>query len=115
MNRTYQVSGEARSEWVDFAPHSTAEEVIQNVRTLLTTSKYSVPMDRELGIDNSYIDRPLPAGMAKLRVQIVEEIQRSEPRAKIKVVSFKPYKDAALQGKMYPVVDIEIIEEGVST
>jgi phage baseplate assembly protein W len=85
------------------------EEVLQNVRTLLTTVKHSVPLDRGLGIDAAFLDKPAPDGMARLRVQIAQEIQRSEPRATVKAVEFKTHGDGALSGIFYPVAHIEII------
>ena len=42
---------------INFAPASTAEEVIQNVRTILTTTVYSVPLDRNFGINPDMLMR----------------------------------------------------------
>ncbi|MDR3353941.1 MAG: GPW/gp25 family protein [Synergistaceae bacterium] len=105
----YQVSGANDGNAVDFSPPGVAEEVLQNVRTLLVTAKYSVPLDRDLGIDASFLDRPAPDAMARLRVQIAQEIQRHEPRAVVKVIEFKKYEDEALSGCFYPVLRIEVI------
>lgn len=106
----YRITGAPDGQWVNFAPGGIIEEVLQNVRTLLSTTKYSVPLDRDLGIDATFVDRPTPEGMARLRVRIAEDIERSEPRAKIRVVSFEPRVDDAVRGAMYPVVEIEIVE-----
>ena len=106
---TYQVSGTSNAGAVNFSPSGVIEEVLQNVRTLLATVKHSVPLDRELGIDASFLDRPAPDGMARLRVRIAQEIQRSEPRAAVKVIEFKRYEDDALAGMFYPVAHVEII------
>ncbi|GHV50450.1 hypothetical protein FACS1894216_02680 [Synergistales bacterium] len=103
----YRVSANDGSA-INFAPSSVTEEVLQNVRTLIMTMKYSVPLDRELGIDASYIDRPAPDAMARLRVQIAETITRYEPRAKVRVIEFKRYEDEALAGRFYPVLEIGI-------
>ena len=40
---------------INFAPATIAEEVMQNVRMIISTVKYSVPMDREFGIDGAVI------------------------------------------------------------
>jgi phage baseplate assembly protein W len=106
----YQVSGAPGAARINFAPSGVVEEVLQNVRTLITTIKYTVPLDRELGIDAAFIDRPAPDAMARLRVQIVEEIARYEPRAKIEIIEFRRHEDEALAGTFYPVARIEIIE-----
>ncbi|MDR1516423.1 MAG: GPW/gp25 family protein [Synergistaceae bacterium] len=105
----YLVSGAANAGDVNFSPVGMVEEVLQNVRTLLTTIKHSVPLDRELGIDAAFLDKPAPDGMARLRVQIAREIQRFEPRAVIKIVEFKRYENDALAGTFYPVARIEVI------
>ena len=34
---------------IDFAPATKIEEILQNVRTILGTVKFSVPLDREFG------------------------------------------------------------------
>jgi phage baseplate assembly protein W len=105
----YQVTGEIDRAWVNFSPAGIVEEVLQNVRTLITTAKYSVPLDRNLGIDTAFLDRPAPDAMARLRVQIDEEIRRYEPRATVKVIEFRQYgDDAVLSGKFYPVLQVEI-------
>ena len=44
---------------INFAPSNEVEEILQNVRTICTTAKFSVPMDRALGIDGSLIDEPV--------------------------------------------------------
>jgi phage baseplate assembly protein W len=107
----YQVTGAIGSDraWVNFAPAGVVEEVLQNVRILIMTVKYSVPLDRDIGIDAMYLDRPAPDAMARLRVQIAEEIRKYEPRAKVKIIEFKQYADdAALSGQFYPVLQVEI-------
>ena len=105
----YQVTGKIDHAWVNFAPAGIVEEVLQNIRALITTAKYSVPLDRNLGIDTSFLDRPALDAMARLRVQISEEIRRYEPRAEVKVVEFKQYgDDSALSGQFYPVLQVEV-------
>jgi phage baseplate assembly protein W len=104
---SYQVTGEINRAWIDFAPAGTVEEVLQNVRTLIMTAKYSVPLDRDLGIDAAFLDRPAPDAMARLRVRIAEEIHRHEPRAKVTAVEFKQDENA-VSGEFYPVLRVEI-------
>jgi phage baseplate assembly protein W len=105
----YQVTGEINQARTNFAPTGTVEEVLQNVRTLIMTEKYSVPLDRDLGIDAAFLDRPAPDAMARLRVRMNEEIHRYEPRAKVKIIEFRQYADGtALSGKFYPVAHVEI-------
>jgi phage baseplate assembly protein W len=105
---TYQVSGARDGRTINFAPTGVEEEVLQNVRTLITTLKYSVPLDRDLGIDAVFLDRPAPDAMARLRVQIAEEIRKYEPRANVKVIEFRNHETDAPAGEFYPVLQVEI-------
>ena len=107
---SYLISGGQNTTAINFAPPNIIEEVLQNVRTLLTTIKYSVPLYRALVIDATYLDKPAPDAMARLRVQIVEEIQCHEPRAIVKIIEFKPYEDEAHTGMFYPVLSIDVKE-----
>ena len=58
-------------------------EVLQNARTLFMTRAGTVPLDREFGIDLSLIDDPMPAARAKLEIEMIQKLQRYEPRARI--------------------------------
>ena len=73
---------------VNFCPATELEEVLQNVRTIITTRKGSVPMDREFGIDGDIQDLPIGVAQAKLSAEIVEAVNRFEPRARVKQVIY---------------------------
>ena len=73
---------------VDFAPDSEQKEVLQNVRTILTTQKGSVPMDREFGIDPDLVDLSSAMAQAKLTAEIVASVNRYEPRARVQQVIY---------------------------
>jgi phage baseplate assembly protein W len=108
----YMVSGKRSSgQFVNFAPKSEIDEILQNVYTLLRTAKYSVPLDRDLGIDMTFIDRPAPDAMFRARSRIPEEIERYEPRAKVRVIEFRLYEGESERGMFYPVLQIEINED----
>lgn len=80
---------EAELGSVDFAPGSVLEEVLQNVRTILTTRKGSVPMDRAFGIDGDVVDLPSAVAQAKLASEIVATVSEYEPRAKVERVLYE--------------------------
>lgn len=106
----YRVSTATSGDKIDFAPATVVEEVLQNVRTLLRTAKYSVPLDRALGITADFLDRPTPVAMARLRVEISEEIERYEPRAKLRVIQFEQFScEETGRGNLYPVVEVDVI------
>lgn len=105
MASEYEVLLQGGAE-MDFHPQSLAAEVIQNVRTILSTPRWSVPLDRAFGIDASMLDRPVPDAMAALSSEIYMALRRYEPRCRVKRVSF----EGDLDGRLVPKVRIEIDE-----
>ena len=94
----------ATLERINFAPSTLQEEVIQNVKTLLTTMKYTVPLDRNFGIMANAVDEPMPVAMAKLSSDIIDAINQYEPRCRVTQIFFDGNDD----GKLIPRVRIEI-------
>ncbi|MBQ4469381.1 MAG: GPW/gp25 family protein [Synergistaceae bacterium] len=92
---------------ITFAPENTVEEVVQNVRTICTTPKYSVPMDRAFGVDAKMLDRPTPKAMAALQAELIQAIRKFEPRCKVK----KIYFDGDIDGRLNFIVRILIDNE----
>ena len=91
---------------IDFAPQTTAQEILQNVLTICTTAKYSVPMDREFGVDGAFIDDPVSSVQAKYTQEVVKAVRKFEPRARITRIEFT----GDLDGKLYPRVFIKLID-----
>lgn len=92
---------------INFAPANLVEEVAQNVRTICTTSKYSVPLDRLFGVNAVIVDRPTPRAIAEMQAELIQAIRRFEPRCRVKKVSF----DGDIDGRLTAKVRIEILEE----
>lgn len=105
---SYRVTATGPPKSINLAPSSVAEEVLQNVRTLLTTIKYQIPLDRAFGIDGSAIDLPMPRAQAFLTNEIFTAIRRYEPRARIEKISFTG--DGS--GRLVPTVEVSINETG---
>lgn len=97
-----------RLKEIDFAPKNRVVEIIQNVRIILSTSKYTVPLDREFGLDPSIVDLPMPAAQAKLTAEIIATVHRYEPRCRVVRVFYA----GDLDGRLEPTVRIRILEEG---
>ena len=97
----------ATQEEINFAPANLVEEVAQNVRTICTTPKYSVPLDRLFGVNAVIVDRPTPRAIAEMQAELIQAIRRFEPRCRVKKVSF----DGDIDGKLTARVRIEILEE----
>lgn len=90
---------------IDFAPDSVLKEINQNLRTILTTPRGSVPLDRDFGIDMSVIDLPIPLYKAKLTADIYDTIPKYEPRVKVVDVT---YEHDVLSGRSKPIVKVAI-------
>lgn len=95
-------------------PDTVVEEILQNVRVLLTTVIGSVPLDRKLGLNAIFIDEPEPRAMMKLSIFTMETIQDYEPRVEVKAIEFAPNPDDALDGRLYPKVTVRILDEFLS-
>ena len=83
---------------VDYSPASLEKEIAQNVFTIFITSKYSVPLDREFGLDVSLLDMPMTTAKALLMNEIVNAIETYEPRVKITQIEL----EGDMDGKFYP-------------
>lgn len=90
-------------EKIDFGATG-IKEILQNVKTILTTMKYSVPLDRNFGITGKALDQPTPVAQAILTAEIVGAINKYEPRVRVTKVSY----DAELDGKLVPKVRVII-------
>lgn len=91
---------------INFAPKTIVEEVLQNVRCILRTTKFSVPLDRDLGIDAEPLDMPMDVAKAKLVPEIFMAIAKYEPRATVIDISW----EGDIQGILRPKVKVDIDE-----
>lgn len=62
--------------------------IAQNVRMILATMANTVPLDRAFCRTGHAVDSPMPAAMARERAEVVEVIERHEPRVKVTAVEF---------------------------
>lgn len=91
---------------IDLAPKTTVEEVLQNVRTIITTIKYEIPLDRDFGIDGNVIDMPMQQAQAKLSQEIFRAVRQYEPRAVIESIDFSGDES----GRLIPKLEVSISE-----
>ena len=82
------------------------EEIIQNVKVILSTPKGSVVLDREFGVEG-FLDDPQPEAKIRFEINAIDAIEKYEKRVKVKYVKWKQI-DA--DGKMVPVVGLEVVE-----
>lgn len=66
------------------------EDIAQCIRIILTTEKGSDPLRPEFGSDiYRYVDYPVNAAAALIRADIIAQVNRWEPRARITAVEVK--------------------------
>ncbi len=73
---------------IDFAPASEVAEIMQNLRTIITTAKYSVPLDRNFGINADMLDKPMLEVQAQLQSELIMAIKTYEPRVTVTGITF---------------------------
>lgn len=102
---TYTIFGD-QTDTINFAPATVVEEVLQNVRIILTTIKYSVPLDRQFGIDGHIVDLPIHQAQAVFSAEIFNAIKRYEPRTEIQSISFAGDQN----GRLRPRLEVSVNE-----
>lgn len=101
---TYEVSANQAAA-LELGAADTVKSVLQAIKIILTTTKGTVPMYREFGVDISFLDMTIPGAEQRARLEIREAIERWEPRATVKGIAFS--RDG-LSGKLFPKVEVEI-------
>ncbi|MGG1442164.1 GPW/gp25 family protein [Brevibacillus laterosporus] len=77
----------ALDEDIDFGATG-LDEIKQNLRTICSTFKGSVPLDRGFGITPSLVDYPIEISKAHTTADIMAAIQKYEPRVKVTRITF---------------------------
>ena len=95
---------------INLAPETIVEEVLQNVSMIISTPQYTVPLDRGFGLPQRFIDKPLPIAQAILVSEVLDAIEKYEPRAEIGNITFVQDQNGAQAGKLIPRVEVNIID-----
>jgi GPW/gp25 family protein len=90
---------------VDFAPQNVQMEILQNCSTILSTSKFSVPLDRDFGVDANYVDAPLLSAKAKAESEIFAALKKYEPRVTVKQITWRSNAEGVLRAKVKVVIN----------
>ncbi len=110
MEYTVKASGRSVSapdlSHINFLEEDVVSDVLQNIAVILSTPKGSVPLYRDFGLDCSFLDKPMPIAKMMMRVEIREAIEKWEPRAKFKGITFS--EDITNPGALRPTVEVEI-------
>lgn len=81
-------------------------EIFQNIKFIVLTEYFSVPLDREFGMSYSMVDRPIRVAEAILSQEVAYKISLYEPRAQFREINFK---EGWLAGKLSPSVKVAIL------
>src|SRR5215475_13652926 len=92
-----------QSPYIDFGATGVAE-VFQNVKYILLTTVYSVPLDREFGIDANWVDKPMNVAEYMIAQETALKIHLYEPRARFRDISFT----ADIDVKLSPNITIDV-------
>ncbi|MGD9567514.1 MAG: GPW/gp25 family protein [Sedimentibacter sp.] len=84
----------------------TVKSVLQNIRIILMTRQFSVPLYRNFGLPMQFLDRPMAVARPLLIAEINDAISEYEPRAIVLSVNLET--DISTPGKLIPIVEVEI-------
>ncbi len=92
------------------------EGLHQCLRMIVTTMRYSVPLDRGFAQNGSFIDAPLPHAVAQRLADLTEAVEQYEPR--VKVVSLRLSNPNAqlediVEGRVFPIIRFTL-KDGVT-
>ena len=87
------------------------DAVVQNIRMILTTFAYSVPLDRRFASHGGAIDAPAPVMAPPRTEDLPHATEEKEPRAE--VVSTRLLRAETHDGQLRPVVTFKL-REGVT-
>lgn len=82
------------------------EEILQNVKTIVTTPVGTVPLDRDFGVDFTVLDLPINQVQARYTVEVISKIRKYEPRCKVLKVTYEYNGET---GKVTPKVVLQIV------
>ena len=91
---------------INLAPETTVEEVLQNVAMIVSTPKFSVPLDRGMGLAQRFVDKPIQAAQSILISEVLDAVEEYEPRAEIENVTFELGEKP---GTLIPVLEVNIV------
>ena len=85
-------------------PEDENAEIIQNVRLLITSDRYNIPLAREMGKNLDPIGERIQIAKMREYQNILDLIEEYEPRAKVIRLDFDIDSD---QGKLIPILEVE--------
>jgi phage baseplate assembly protein W len=83
------------------------DEIYQNLRMIITTPEFSVPMDRAFAWSPE-VDLPETVAQAKITARVSAAIRKNEPR--VQLISIR-FESDSLNGRLKPIIKVRVIEE----
>ncbi len=80
--------------------------VLRNIAVILATPLGSVPLYRDFGLDQSFLDKPKNQAEFYMTTPVREAIELWEPRAEFVNLTF--LDDPSNPGRLIPIVEVEI-------
>lgn len=93
---------------INLAPETREEEIMQNVAVIISTPKFSVPLDRGLGMAQRFVDKPIQVAQSILISEVLDAVERDEPRVEVLNVTFEM---GGTPGALIPVVEVDILDD----
>lgn len=75
-------------------------EIIRNIQTILSTPLGTCPLYRDFGIDTAILDNPTDMAQNMMAVEIIETVEKWEPRVTVTDVTFTAAEDGSLKAKV---------------
>lgn len=95
----------------NLTPTNTQDEIAQNINIILSTIKGTVPLDRNFGIDISFIDNPTPSAFMKAKIVIAEAIKEHEQRVEVLSIKINVDESDFKSGDFGIKVKVRILDE----
>lgn len=81
-----------------------SQDIIDGLKILWQTPVGTVVLDRDFGVNMSFIDMPIPKAKQMYTVEIITKTKKYEPRISIKKITFV---EDPMNGKLNPRIEIE--------
>jgi phage baseplate assembly protein W len=76
------------------------EDILRCLRNLILTPVGTVPLDRDFGIDQSILGLPIDVAQSLLAVEIIDKVDRYEPRVSVSEVELTANIDGQIIAKV---------------
>lgn len=77
-----------------------ADEIMRCLRNLLLTPAGTVPLDRDFGLNNSFLGLPIDTAQSVLAVEMMDKVDKYEPRVSVKEVELIPTAEGKITAKV---------------